>query len=102
MGIFIKFECDKCGEYECDHSYEEKMGPRALEIRKMEHLYDWVFNYNPYRKEWRAVKRDNYHLMFSNGNYRDVLKSSDINTLFEIISKTNGDPIKIKELIKIK
>jgi hypothetical protein len=26
MGIFIKFECDKCGEYECDHSYEERRG----------------------------------------------------------------------------
>jgi hypothetical protein len=26
MGIFIKFECDKCGEYECDHSYEERKG----------------------------------------------------------------------------
>ena len=26
MGIFIKFECDKCGEYECDCSYEERKG----------------------------------------------------------------------------
>jgi hypothetical protein len=26
MGIFIKFECDNCGEYECNCSYEERMG----------------------------------------------------------------------------
>jgi len=24
MGMFIKFECDTCGEYECDHSIEER------------------------------------------------------------------------------
>lgn len=24
MGMFIKFECDICGEYECDHSMEQR------------------------------------------------------------------------------
>ena len=24
MGIFVKFECDTCGEYECDCSMEER------------------------------------------------------------------------------
>ena len=26
MGIFVKFECAKCGEYECDCSLEERKG----------------------------------------------------------------------------
>lgn len=28
MGIFIKFECSKCGKYECDHSFQERMGTK--------------------------------------------------------------------------
>ena len=66
---------------------------------RMEHLYDWIFNYNPYKKEWRAVKREDYSLLFSAINSNQIIRSSDLNTLVEIISATNGDTTKLKNLI---
>jgi len=54
-----------------------------------EQLYQWIFNYNPYTQDWRAVKREDYIQLFSD-NDEIVLKSSKIDTLVEIIKKTNG------------
>lgn len=69
----------------------------------MENLYNWVFNYNPYTKLWNATKREYYALLFSatSKNSNLVLKSKDINTLIELITKTDGESNKIKKLIKI-
>ena len=61
------------------------------------HIYDWVFHFNIYTERWEAAKRENYHQLFSGGN--DVIRSSDINTLISIISKTNGEPAKLKQLL---
>lgn len=47
MGIFIKFECDTCGEYECDCPYEKRniskpppvhkpIPPHMIKVRVME------------------------------------------------------------------
>lgn len=32
MGIFIKFECDTCGQYECDCSMEQRNIPKSAPV----------------------------------------------------------------------
>ena len=55
------------------------------------YLYDWVFRYNKYTKNWCAANRDNYNDLFSKENSNNVLKSSSIETLIELIDKIEGD-----------
>lgn len=66
-------------------------------------LYGWVFTFNPYTNVWSAARRDDYFLLFS-GTTKDtehlVLKSKNIKALTELIEKTNGEPKKIKTLVK--
>ena len=38
-----------------------------------------------------AVKRDDFPLLFSDIKNKNILKSNKIETLIEIINKTNGD-----------
>lgn len=35
MGMFIKFECSNCGEYECDCTYEQRKGTPSLSTNKI-------------------------------------------------------------------
>lgn len=63
-------------------------------------LYDWVFRFNTMDGKWYCAKRDHYNDLFSNIKSEHVLKSSSINTLIEIINKTDGNKSKIKNLIK--
>lgn len=62
-------------------------------------LYDFVFNFNPYTQKWNAVKRENYNELF-NGDKGNVISSSSISTLEELIVKTAGDREKIEKLVK--
>lgn len=55
------------------------------------YLYNWVFRYNPYTKNWCATDRNNYNDLFSKESSDNVLKSSSIETLIEIVSKIEGD-----------
>jgi len=66
----------------------------------MDKLHDWVFHYNIYRNVWEAAKRDDYNKLFSGDNMESVLRSSSINTLIELITKTDGNSIKLENLIK--
>jgi hypothetical protein len=68
---------------------------------KNENLYGWVFTFNPYTQVWNAAKSENYTLMFSatSKNSKKVLKSKDINTLIELIIKTDGEPAKLNKLV---
>lgn len=50
------------------------------------HIADWVFHYNIYTKKWEAAKREHYVELFS-GDKGNVLKSSSISTLIEIINR---------------
>ncbi len=52
-------------------------------------MIQWIFNYNPYIKEWRACQREDYLQLFCN-NDNIPLKSAKIDTLIDIIRKTNG------------
>jgi hypothetical protein len=55
------------------------------------YLYDWIFRYNEYTKNWCAVGRSNYGDLFSKEDSNRVLKSSSIETLIEVINKIEGD-----------
>lgn len=59
-----------------------------LEIpTKNEQLLNWIFNYNPYTQEWRGCKREDYLALFSQEDNENLLKSRDIKTLIEFITK---------------
>lgn len=62
-------------------------------------MYEWVVNYSPHSKTYRAAKREHYNELFSNINSGNILSSSSFDTLEEVIMKTNGDPQKISKLI---
>lgn len=67
----------------------------------MENLYDWVINYNPYTKTWRAAKRENYNLLFSAVNSPLVIKTNDIDVLIDILVRTDGDTTKLNYIREI-
>ena len=67
-------------------------------INNNEELHNWLFHYNPYVKYWAAFRREDANDYF-NGKLQNVLVSKKQNTLVEIITKTEGDPKKIKKLI---
>lgn len=56
---------------------------------EMSNLYDYLFHYNHYDKIWNAVPREQYAAYWSNRNVEGVLKSKEIKTLIEMI--TRGD-----------
>jgi hypothetical protein len=60
----------------------------------MSNLYQWLFHYNHYSEKWNAFKREDYVDVF-NGK-KKPLASSSINTLIEIVEKTEGDVSKLK------
>jgi len=61
-------------------------------------LYKWLFHYNIYTHKWCAFTREDY-LDYFNGK-KEPISSSNINTLIEIIEKTDGDLSKILNLEK--
>lgn len=68
----------------------------------MENLYGWAFNYNPHTQNWRAIKREHYTEMFSKTEDENgpMLVSRDIQTLIDLIVRTNGEKESIDKLIK--
>lgn len=65
----------------------------------MKKLVNWVFIYNVHTENWQATLRDNYNMLYSDIGNSKVLKSSNIDTLIELIIKTDGDIKKIKKLL---
>jgi hypothetical protein len=68
-------------------------------MKENNYLYDWIFRYNSYTKNWYATDRSNYNHLFSKENSEKVLKSSSIETLIEIISKIEGDINNIDQIL---
>lgn len=68
---------------------------------KNKNLNDWIFNWNCYTEQWRAVKRDDYKELFNNNNSPLVLRSSRFQTLVDLINRTDGNKEKIESLTKI-
>lgn len=62
-------------------------------------LSGWVFIYNELAGYWQATTRENARMLYNDSQNEKVLKSKNINTLFEIIIRTDGDKTKIKKLI---
>ena len=66
----------------------------------MEKLQGWVFTYNSYSKVWMCATRENYSLLFNDFTNKKVLRSRNLNTLIELVIKTEGNESKLKKLIK--
>lgn len=62
----------------------------------MEHLHNWVFNFNPYSKKWAAIPREMYNEYWNNSETPGIIKSSSFPTLLEIVNKTEGVDIEKK------
>jgi len=89
MGIFFNFsddpECNWCSNElhlcTCGTKKEATLeAPTSV-------LYDWVINYNPYVKKWRAAKREDYNSLFSKHKTREVLSADTMNDLIKQINK---------------
>lgn len=63
-------------------------------------MYGWIFTKNTYTGKWMAAKREYINELYNNNESKHVLKSSSINTLEYLINKTDGNPIKLKKLVK--
>ncbi len=62
-------------------------------------LYGWLFTYNPYQNKWSCAKRDNYADMFSDRKSKQVYSSTKIETLIEIITKTDFEEHALSDIL---
>ena len=62
----------------------------------MEHLHNWVFNFNPYTSLWAAIPREKYSDYWNNNDLKGIIKSSSFKTLLEIVHKTEGVDVEKK------
>lgn len=65
-----------------------------LELQPKEdasYLYDWIFHFNSYANLWAAIPRDSYTEYWDRHDHPNVLKSSKLETLIEILHKSKGD-----------
>ena len=53
----------------------------------MSNLYDYVFHYNHYTELWNAIPRSVYERYWNNDDVAGVLKSKNVSTLIEMITK---------------
>jgi hypothetical protein len=67
-----------------------------LEIGTKLELYHWVFRYNSYTKTYIATTRDYYQLLWDNIFHENVIQSSSMATLEEIIISNSGELEKVK------
>lgn len=65
-----------------------------------EEFNNWVFRYNPYNSKWHAATRENYRKLHNDPFGKDVINSSKIETLVELINRTDGDISKMNKLAK--
>jgi hypothetical protein len=62
----------------------------------MENLYDYLLHYNHYDGLWSAIPREKVNEYWNNRNTEGVLKSKDIKTLIELITRGKEFIKKIK------
>lgn len=60
------------------------------------HMYNWLFHYNIYTEQWEATERS--HSFFSGRD--NIITSSSLSTLVDIVNKTNGEKSKISKLLE--
>jgi hypothetical protein len=61
-------------------------------------LYQWLFHFNPYKEIWFAFKREDYVKFFNGDTEIKTVGSKNINTLIELVEKTDGDVSKLLNL----
>jgi hypothetical protein len=63
--------------------------------------YNWIFHYNAYTSTWAGFHRDDYHAYWNGGESTfAIIKSSKIETVQEIIKKTEGNKTLLNELTR--
>lgn len=62
-------------------------------------LSDWIFHFNSYTQTWAAVPRETYNEYWNDFNHPNILRSSSINTLMDLLHRTKGDASLIEKLI---
>lgn len=62
----------------------------------MEKLYDYLLHYNHYNGLWNAIPREKINDYWNDNNTKGVLKSKNIKTLIELITKGEDFIKKIK------
>ena len=63
---------------------------------EMSNLYDYLLHYNHLDGSWNAIPRDKINEYWNNRKTEGVLKSKDIKTLIELITKGEEFIKKIK------
>ena len=63
-------------------------------------LYNYLFHYNHLTGLWSAIHRDSYLNYWSNYETTGVLRSKSMQTLMDILQRTNGDPALIDQLTR--
>lgn len=61
-----------------------------------DNLYDYIFHYNPYEKVWHAIPRELQHLYWNGKSSEEIIKSSKIETLVELVTKGKNFVQKIR------
>jgi hypothetical protein len=61
-------------------------------------LFDWVFHYNPVNRVWNAIPRSKYSEYWNDISCKDVLKSTQISTLTDLIIKLNNSDLDLDRL----
>lgn len=61
-------------------------------------LYDFVFHYNIYTNLWAAIPRELYTKYWEDYSNPGILRSSKLETLIELILKTEGKTEEIEIL----
>lgn len=63
-----------------------------------DYLYPFLFRYNTYNKQW--IASTNEKDLWNDLNSEEVISSSKIETLVELINKYQGDIKKLKKELK--
>ena len=71
-----------------------------LEHPDMDKLYGWWFTYNSLDGVWCATTSENRELITNNYSSPLIIKSTNFNTLQELIIRTDGNINEMNELCK--
>ena len=67
---------------------------------KNEFLWNWVFQYNPYTDKWNAFTREDYVAYFNGGEVKSLVSSSKLDTVVEILNRSEGDFKRMEKLLE--
>lgn len=78
----------------------EKGYPKSEVDISNSHMQDWVFHYNIFTHTWAAIPRECYNAYWSDYNHPEILRSSDINTLIELVGKIKDNPAFLDKIVE--